>query len=162
MIRVTPFILYLVLIAMHEVILREATAISTARIDLPGLLVLVVAMYKPELVSTWFGFAAGLVMAAGNPDLFGWHALTMAALGLAAFHVRERLNLESLYAKLVLIAGGILVHNTLSLLIIGGAGFLYLFRASALTGAVYTTVVAWVFFLFKEKKITYQKVRAIF
>jgi len=162
MTRVIPFILYLLLIAMHEVIVRDATTIYSAAIDLPGLLVLVVAIYKPEIICTWFGFAAGLVLAAGRPDLFGWHALAMAALALATYHFRERLNLESLYSKLVLIFGGVLLHGTLGLAINGGAGFLYLWLVSALPSAVYTTAVGWVFFLFIEKKITFQKVKAVF
>jgi len=162
MTRVIPFILYLLLIAMHEVIVRDATTIYSAAIDLPGLLVLVVAIYKPEIVCTWFGFAAGLVLAAGRPDLFGWHALAMAALALATYHFRERLNLESFYSKLVLILGGVLLHGTLGLAINGGAGFLYLWLVSVLPSAVYTTAVGWVFFLFIEKKITFQKVKAVF
>jgi len=162
MIRIVPFILYLFLIGMHEVIIKQATTISSVTIDLPGLLVLLVALYKPEIVSIWFGFIVGLVMAAGRPDLFGWHALAMAVLGLTAFHFRERLNLESLYAKLALIVGGILIHNTLLLIIEWGEGFFYLFLVSALPGAIYTTIGAWVFFLFKEKKITFQKIKSIF
>ena len=162
MIRIAPFILYLLLVAMHEVIIRDATTIYHASINLPGLLVLLVAIYKPAIVSTWFGFATGLVMAAGRPDLFGWHALTMAALGLVTYHLRERLNLESLYSKLVLIFGGLLLHNTLLLAINGGSGFAYLWLINALPGAVYTAAVGWGFFLFKEKKITFQKVKAVF
>ena len=162
MTKLIPFILYLLLIAVHEVMIREATTIYSAAINLPGFLVLAVAIYKPEIVSIWFGFAAGLVMAAGRPDLFGWHALTMAALGLVTFHFRERLNLESLYSKLVLIFGGVLLHNSLLLTINGGGGFLYLWLVSALPGAVYTAAVGWIFFLVKEKKITYEKAKAIF
>lgn len=162
MTKFIPFILYLLLIAMHNVIFRDATAICTASIDLPGLLVLIVAIYKREIVATWFGFAAGLVMAAERPDLFGWHALVLAALGLAAYHVRERVNLESCYAKLLLIFGGVLIHNALWLAIYGGQGFMYLFVVSAMTGAAYTTVVGWVFFLFKDNKITWQKIKALF
>lgn len=162
MTRVIPFVLYLFLIAMHEVIVRDATTIYSAAIDLPGLLVLVVAIYKPEIICTWFGFAAGLVLTAGNPDLFGWHALAMSALGLATYHFRERLNLESLFSKLVLILGGVLLHGTLVLAINGGAGFLYLWLVSVLPSAVYTTAVGWVFFLFKDKMITFQKVKAVF
>ncbi len=162
MTRVIPFILYLLLIAAHEVIVRDVTTIYSATIDLPGLLVLAVAIYKPEVVCTWFGFAAGLVMAAGRPDLFGWHALMMAAMGMATYHFRERLNLESLYSKLVLIFGGVLVHGTLVLAVNGGAGFVYLWLTNALPNAVYTAAVGLVFFLFKEKKITFQKIKAVF
>jgi rod shape-determining protein MreD len=162
MIRVLPFILYLWLIALHQVIMRDGTAIYSAEINLPALLVLIVAIYKSELASVWFGLAAGLVTAAGEPALLGWQALAMAVLGIAAFHVHKRLNVESLYAKLLLIVGGVFLHNLFSILVRGGEGFFFLLLASAFPGAVYTMIIAWVFFLFKEKKITFQKVKAIF
>ncbi len=162
MIRVLPFILYLWLIALHQVIIRDGTAIFTAEINLPAFLVLAVAIYKSELVSAWFGFAAGLVTAAAEPSLLGWQALAMGIMGIAAFHFRERINVESLYAKLLLIVAGVFLHNLFSILVRGREGFFYLLLVSAFPGAVYTMIIAWVFFLFKEKKITFQKVRAIF
>ncbi len=161
-IRIIPFVLYLFLIAMHMVILKDATAVYSATINLPALLVLGVAMYKSELVALWFGFFAGLVMSAGDPHRFGWFALIMSLVALAAYHFRDRLNLESIYSKLVFVFCGVLILNTAILLIEGARDFLYLFFVNGLTGAVYTTIGGWVFFLFKEKRITFQKFRELF
>jgi rod shape-determining protein MreD len=160
--RVIPFILYLLMIGLHQTITKDVTAIYSTAVNLSGLLVLLVAVYKPELVAVWFGFAAGLVVAAEEPGMLGWQALALTAIGLAAFHVRERLNLESLYAKLILILAGVLLHNIAIILLRGGEGFFFLLLVSAFPGAVYTMVIAWIFFLVKEKKITLQKVKAIF
>ena len=44
MTRVIPFLLYFLMIALHEVMLREITAIFTAEINLAALLVLTVAV----------------------------------------------------------------------------------------------------------------------
>lgn len=162
MIRLLPFVLYLLLIALHQEILRQGTSILSAEINLPAFLVIAVAIYKSELVSGWFGFAAGLVTAAGEPGLLGWQALAMSMLGIAAFHVHRRFNVESLYAKLLLIVAGVLLHNIFSILVRGGEAFFYLLLDSAFPGAVYTMIIAWGFFLLKEKKITFQKVKAIF
>ena len=160
--RIVPYVLYVLLIAFHEVIFKDVTSIGSASINLPALLVVLVAVYKSELAATWFGFVAGLVAAAAMTGRMGWFALLMAALGLVVWHVSRRLNLESLYSKLLLILGGILAHNIFMLLITGLDDFFYRLFAVALTGAVYTTVVAWIFFLFKEGHITYSKIRSLF
>ena len=160
--RVIAYILYLLLIGMHVVIWRDVTSVWGVVINLPACLVLLVALYKEEVPVTWFGFLAGLVAAAGTPDRAGWYALLMAVLALAACFVRERLNLDSLKAKLLLVLGGVFVHNVAGLIISGTDGFFLLLATSALTGAVYTTLIAWLFFLFKEGKLTVEKVKSIF
>jgi rod shape-determining protein MreD len=162
MIRVIPFILYLFLIALHQVIIKDATAIYSSTIDMAGMLVLLVALYKSELISLWFGFVAGVVLSAGHPGLLGWQAIVLGILGIVAYQVRERINLESLYAKLLLVLSGVFIHNVLTILISGGEGFFRLLLTSAFPGAVYTMVVSWVFFLIKEKRLTFQKIKSIF
>jgi len=160
--RLIPYILYLLLVAFYEVILRDLTSIYGVLLGLPVLLVLMVALYKSELIAMWFGFAVGLVTSVSVPELAGWHALVTAMLGVATFHVRERLNLESLVSKLLLIFGGALVYNVLMVLINGPDSFLYTIWANVLPGTGYTTVVAWVLFLFSEGRVTPQKIKAMF
>ncbi len=160
--RAIPYLLYLLLIALHQVVFKDVTGIVTASLNLTALLVLAVALYKTELVAMWFGFAAGLVMAAGAPSLVGWQAIFLGAIGLAAFHIKERLNLDSLTAKLLLVFGGVLAHNILTLILGGADGFLFLLWSAALAGAVYTTLIGLVFFLFKEGRVTYARIRELF
>lgn len=162
MTRTLPFILYLLLVGLHVVVIESATAVYTARINLAAMMVLAVAIYKPELVVIWFGFAVGLVLSAASPALVGWHALWLAGLGLVAFQTREKLNLDSLYAKLLLVAGGVFLHNVMVLITNGAVDFWYQLAVNALPGAVYTTVPAWLFFLFKEGRITGAKIKAMF
>jgi rod shape-determining protein MreD len=162
MIRALPFILYLLLAGLHIVVIENATVIYTARINLAAMMVLAVATYKPELVAVWFGFAMGLVVAASSPNLVGWHVLWLAGLGFLGYHTREKLNLDSLYAKLLLIVVGVLLHNILILLTNGATDFWYLLAVEALPGAVYTAIPAWLFFLFKEERITFAKIKALF
>jgi len=162
MIRVLPYLLYLLLIAMHEVIWRDLTALYFVALNLPAMIVVIVAIYKSESTVAWFGFLAGLVLAATRPETMGWHALFLAALGVGVHHIREKLNLESIYSKLLLIVGAVLVHNIISVLINGTDRFFYLLWVYCLPSAAYTTVAAWVFFLFKEGKITSQKLKSVF
>lgn len=162
MTRIIPYLLYLLLLGMYQVIWREVTSVWGVSINLAALMVLLVALYQSEMKTVWFGLVVGMVLAAGTPALMGWHALVLAALGLIAFHVKQRLNLDSLQAKLLVVLGGLVIHNALCILIAGGHGFFYLLWSSAVTGAAYSTLVAWVFFLLKEKRVTWRKVRSIF
>ncbi len=163
MIRVLPFLLYLWLVSLHQVILSDATSIfGAAAINLPALVVILVGIYKSELDACWFGFMVGMVAYAGTIGTMGWHAVAMALLGYLTFHVRTKVNLESLYSKLLLVFAGALLHNIAVLIIGRSDGILYLLVVRVATGAVYTTAVAWVFFLFKEGKVTVQKLKAIF
>jgi len=160
--RIIPYLLYLLLVAFHEVIFRDLTAIYGVTINLPAFLILAVALYKPELTVVWFGFAVGLVTSAGVPSVVGWFGLLGAAVGAVAFHVRERLNLESLASKLLLMSLGILLYSILETTISRPDGFWYILGTQVLPGTVYTTVMAWVFFLFCEGRLTAKKIRAMF
>jgi len=162
MIRLLPYLLYLILIAMHEVIWRDLTGLYFVALNLPAMIVVMVATYKSETATAWFGFLAGLVLAATQPKTMGWHAILLAALGVAVYHIREKLNLESIYSKLLLVVGAVLVHNIASIIINGTDRFFYMLWTYCLPSTAYTSVVAWIFFLFKERSITSQKLRSVF
>ncbi|MEW5796855.1 MAG: hypothetical protein AB1772_10920 [Candidatus Zixiibacteriota bacterium] len=160
---IIPYVIYLIIIALHAVILQGITSIYTASLNLPAFIVLAVGLYKEDIPATWFGFAAGLVAFAGAPPTqLGWHGLIMAGLALGARRVRERLNLESLKARLLVVFGGLVIHNVIVLLISQADAFLINLLRYALAGAVYTSLIAWLFFLVKERVITVEKVKAIF
>lgn len=162
--KVIPFLLYLWLIGMHRVFLADVTSIYQVSINLTAFIVLGVALYKSEIVASWFGFSAGIVGYAGlpQPDLLGWHALALAAIGLVAFHVRERLNLDSPHSRLLVVFGGVITHNIMVAILCNPDSFVFLLLSRALPGAVYTTIIAWIFFLFKDRKITAQRLKSIF
>jgi len=160
--RIIPYILYLLLISLHAVILDDATRIYTAWINLPALIVLLVAIYKNDMAATWFGFFAGLIWAGALPSQMGWYALMTAAIALAACFVRERLNLDSMRAKYLLLIGGLLVHNLGGLIISRSDAFWHLLWSSVLLGAVYTSLFGWLFFLVKEEYLTVKRFKALF
>ena len=162
MIRIIPYILYLLLISFHDVILDDATRIFNASIHLSTLFVFAVALYKSEITATWFGFAVGIVTSAEVPQMMGWHAFLLACLAVLAYQVRQRLNLESIYSRILVIAGGVLVVGLINLLLESFDSFFYLIWGRVLLGTIYTSLVAWIFFMFKDGRITYQKIKAIF
>ncbi len=148
--NILVYFFYLVLIAGFQVIGQPLTTFWGVSINLPVLIVLTLAWTKSELTATWFGFWAGLVMSAGNPQIMGWQALIMAILGWGTFHVRERLNVDSLAARLSVMFAGILIHNALTLLVTQSEAFLYQLWRTALAGAVYTSLLAYLFFRLRE------------
>jgi hypothetical protein len=160
--RLVPFLLYLVLIALFVVILEDLTAIFTARINLAAFAILAVALYKGELASLWFGLCAGLVAGAVLPNAIGWYGLFGATLGLLAYHMKERLNLESLMARLVITFVGVLAFNLAVLAVVQNEGFGYLWWAGGVGGAAYTTALATIFFTIKHRVLTGQRVKSIF
>jgi hypothetical protein len=48
MTRLIPYLLYLLLVGLHQVILKDVTMIYNATINLPAFLVLAIAIYKSE------------------------------------------------------------------------------------------------------------------
>ena len=162
MTRLIPFLLYLWLVGFYQVILGEVVSIYGVTINLPALIVLLVGLYKSELDSCWFGFLVGLVAYAGATDMLGWYAFVMALIGYFAYHARARINLDSIYSKLLLVLAGVFVHNVIVLIISKSDSVLVLLATKALTGALYTTIIAWVYFLVKDGKVTFQKFKAIF
>ena len=67
------------------------------------LILLLVAIYKSEITVLWFGFFAGLIGYLGIFEFFGWQVLLMTLIGVFAFHIKERLNLESMFARMSLL-----------------------------------------------------------
>lgn len=162
MIKYLPFVLYLWLIAFHEVILKDATSIFGVMINLPILVVLMVAVYKSEMTSVWFGFFVGLTAFAGSGFTLGYQVFIFCAFGYLGYHIRERMNLDSLYARLLLVVAGVFLHNLILMVMVAADNFIYEFITSVLPGALYTTIIAWLFFMVKEERITYKKFKSIF
>ncbi|MFH1688436.1 MAG: hypothetical protein ABIE70_13070 [bacterium] len=162
MIRVVPFLGYLLLLAAHVVITRDVTMIYGVTINLAVLMVLLVALYKSEFVTLWFGFACGIVSAAGSPATVGWQAMLLAGIGMAGYHFRQRINLDSLYSRLLLVTLGVLVHCLLGVLLDDIGSWWYRALTVAVPSTIYTAAVAWLYFLFKDERITLEKVRSIF
>ncbi len=160
--RAIPYLFYLLLVAFHEVILRDVTSFYGITLNLPAVIVIVVALYRSELTAAWFGFLVGVVMSAGNPTVMGWNALVLSLLAVVAFHARERLNLDSFAAKLILVIGGVLIHNVISILVNQSSEFVYQLWRLALSGTVYTGIVATIFLMILEGRHSGKQARALF
>ena len=162
MTKYLPYFIYFWLIAMHQVFLADVTSIFGAKINLAVLIVLLVAVYKTEITAVWFGLFVGIIGFAGITEISAWHALVMALIGLIGFHLKEKMNLDSLFARVSFIFCGVFVHNIILLLLEINEGFLSSVANYALTGAFYTTIIGMIFFLIKDGIFTYEKTKSIF
>ena len=162
MIKYLPYIVYLLLIGLHQIILKDLTSIAGITINLPALLVCLFAIYKSDIQSAWFGFLAGLALSPGEPSLIGEQALALSALGLAAFHARLKLNLDSILSKISLVAAGVMLHSSVSLLLPIKAGFFFRLWSDAFPEALYTSLLGWLFFMYKDGRLSLKKLKSIF
>ena len=137
MIGLIPYLLYFWLVAMHQVFLADVTSVFGVTINLSALLVIAVALYKQEIEVGWFGFFVGLVTYSSLVGSLGWHCLFMAALGVVAYNMRTKMNLESVYSRLLIVFVGVFIQNIFALAVIKADGFFLLLWTHALTGAVY-------------------------
>lgn len=154
-------ILLLVLIAFHEAIFRNATDILGVSIDLPAMLVVVVAFHHSELDAIWFAFVVGVVAGAVLPASMGWQALILVVLAVGAHHGRERLNLDSPLARLMLIIGGVLVHSIVIIFIVQPSDIVYQIWRFALPGTLYSAIVASAYYVLRQSASSGRKIRAI-
>lgn len=162
MIRLVPYLFYLILLAAHQVVFRDLTAIGNASINLVALILGLIVLYKSESTAIWFGFFGGLMISAGNPAALGWQALTLALIGLVTAELKGRLNLDSLTARILLIVGVVLPHNLISMVIADTSDLLWELIFICLPGTLYTVAISWVFFRIKDRKITTENIKAIF
>jgi rod shape-determining protein MreD len=161
-VRALPYILYLFVIGLFDIVVGDIISVFGVTVNAAALTLLLVTLYKPEAVALWYGLAAGIVIGAQTPSDLGWYALGLAAVGLAGFQVRQRLNLDSFYSRLLFVLGGSVIVDLVLLSIRGLDSLANQILTFVLPTAVYTTVAAWIFLLFKDGIITYKKLKSIF
>lgn len=165
MMRLAPYLLYLLLIAFYRTNLIDFLSIGPIQLLLAPLMVLLVALRKDHLSALWFGFAAGLVFDAPDPSHLGVQMLILSTLGLVTAQVKTRFNLESLRGKVFLVWGGLLVFlipHTLIYATSGTDSFFSLFFQVAVPSSIYTAFWGWLFFIIHSGRLSLQKLKTIF
>jgi len=160
--RVVPYIVYLFLLSFFEVILVEPLSIGAAHIALAPLMISLVAIYKSQTVAIWFGAAVAFVVNTGAPDAAAVGMIVAALIALGANYFKSRLNLESLPAKIAVVGVGCLLFELARVTFLSTADVFYVYAVDSLPSTVYTSVVAYVFFLFKDRYISYARIREVF
>lgn len=159
---IIPYVIYLYLLGFHVTIFSDVSSIFGVTIDLAGLMVCLVAIYKKEMTALWFALAAAIVVGATRLDLMPWEMLFLGILAIGVKQLSIRVNLESVASRLVLLAVGILFHRLAMSLAISTADFFMMLYRYLLPGVVYTWVLGWIYFLYRDGHLTWARFRALF
>ena len=162
MISLLPYIFYCFLIGFHQIILKDITALYAFEINLPALIVVLIAMHKTEIPAVWFGFTAGIIVATVSPELMGWHALFLAVIAYVTSHLSERMNLESFFTRITIVVAAIFLHSAFTEILLQSEAFYDLLILSILPGTIYTSLVASVYFLLEDGKFSIEKLKESF
>jgi rod shape-determining protein MreD len=165
MMRVIPYVVYLLLIACYRTLLAGVLSIGQAHIDLAALIVLLLALNKEEKETVWFALAAGLIYDAPDPSRLGVHALIFTVMAVMALQARERLNLDSIQSRLILVLAGLVFYSIPYTLIYPTSGSSEFFRSlwsAALPSIVYSAILAWIFFMAQSGRLSFARIRSIF
>lgn len=157
-----PYILYLYLVALHQVILQEMTTIWGASLALAPLVITLVAIYKSQTLAIWFGCAMAFLVNTGDVAATAAGMIVAAAVAVGVGYFKGRLNLESLPARLTVVALGCLLFEFERVVFISPTEIHYLLLTVIIPSVVYTTVVAALFFAFKDGYITKEGFRKVF
>lgn len=165
MMRGIPYILYLLLIAFYRTNLIGLFSIGEIHINLTALIVLLVALNKEYTTALWFAVAAGIVYDAPDPSHLGVHMIILSVISVVTSEVKERLNLDSIMSRVLLLTTGLLLYSIPQTLIYATSGaseFFRLMLSAAVPSTIYTAAFGWLFFMIQIGRLSYAKLKAMF
>ena len=160
--RILPYLLYLYLLGLHITILSDVTSIQGVSVDLAALLVILVALYKSDLVAIWFAMGVGIVAGSLRLDLMPWEMFVLGVIALAIHQCSRRMNLESLTSRLLLLGGFIFLHHLIIGVVLSTSDFTLMLIRQVIPGTVYTLLFGWLFLLWRDGRLTWEKLKALF
>lgn len=162
--RYLPYVLYLFIIACDRTILTNLTAIGSAHIYVVALLVIWVGLYQSYLTVLWFAVAAGFVFGAADPSRMGAQMLLLVVLGAIVSVAKDRLNLDSLRSRFLLMLGGLIIYAVPYAILYpagdGGEIGRTLVRI-VLPSLAYSAGIAWLVLLYQRRRLMAAKHKAI-
>jgi cell shape-determining protein MreD len=126
------------------------------------LMVTFVSIYKGELTAFWFAFAVGIVAGTLRLDTMPWEILFLTGFAVLVNGLSTRVNISAITARMIILAGFLIVHETLVILLISDESFFYLLYRFVLPSTIYSLIPAWIFFLIKDERLTWKEIKAQF
>ncbi len=160
--KLIPYLLYLFLLTFHNTILVELISIKGIAMDITILLVVLVALYKSEEEAIWFGFFAGMIAGATNPDIMPYEIIVVLVIAAISNQMANRINLDSLASRLIILGSAVLLHRMIVTLMVSSEEFFFVFVRFIIPTAVYTIIIGMIYFMIKDGRITWQRVKALF
>lgn len=102
------WLLLLSSVVFYRVWFPEAPPPMGLRLDYEMLVIALVALYRGATIGTIAGWGIGLLAHASDPDMMGWGSLLGAVLGWAVGLLKERLFLEYVLSRWLVLWGVLL------------------------------------------------------
>jgi len=160
--KLIPYLLYLFLLTFFNTILGELISIKGVTMDITIFLVVLVALYKSEEEALWFGFFAGLIAGAPNPAVMPYEIIIVLIIAALSHLLANRINLDSLASRLIILGSAVFLHRIIVTLMVSSEEFLFVLVRFILPNAVYTMIIGMLYFMIKDGRITWQRVKALF
>lgn len=160
--RVIPYILYLYLLAFHYTILSGVVAVWGVTVDLTALMVILVGLYKSETTALWFAVGAAVVSGTLRLDLMPWELFLLGSTALVVSRVSIKMNLESITSRLIILGGFLFIHQLAITLLTSPDDIVFMLYRSIVPCTLYSLIIGWFYFQFKDGRITWQKVKSLF
>lgn len=160
--RIIPFILYLALISLHQTLVGDLLSVWGADLALGSLLIMLVALYKSESVGVWFGAMVAFLVNTGDPPAAATGMVVAAGIAVGAVYFKNRLNLESMAARLAVVFSGCLILELLGAAFSTGDQLLFVWARYTIPSVIYTSLWALLFFLVKDGYLTRSRLARLF
>jgi hypothetical protein len=156
-----PYIFYLYVLAFYNTVLSDLFSIYGVNLDLPLLMVTIIALYRTETTALWFAIGVAVISAIQRLDMMPWEILALGGIAVVANQVSLRMNLESIASRLIVLAVFLLIHNVFITLVMSFDNFPFVLYRYILPGTIYTMFLGWLVFLFKDGLFSLRKVKAL-
>ncbi len=152
--RLLPYVVYLYFISFDQVIFGDFLAIHGARLCVSSLMIITVALYKSDGIAMWFGAAVAFLVNTSDAPAAGASMILAALVVIAASRLKNRLNLESLSARMAIVIVGATILEVTQILFAGVGDIGFTIVRYTLPSVAYTTIVGFFLFLVLDGHIS--------
>ena len=104
-IRIFKYFLLALLVAFSQTILSNLTSILGIAPNYGTIIILVIILWREYPLAYPAAFMVGIIIDALNPEFFGYGAAVRFAIAIAAYEIRQHLDVEQLPAQIYLLIG---------------------------------------------------------
>lgn len=151
--RVAEILLLLLIVIIYQSLFSGLLTIQRISLDLPLLILVLVALSRGPVSGAIFGFLVGFLLDLANPSLLGLGAFIKTCLGYLVGSFKDNLYLESNLYKGLVVFFSLLLNDLIYYYFSSGRNLGYvlsIFVNYSLLSAVYTAFVGWVFLWFLQ------------
>jgi rod shape-determining protein MreD len=149
------YVFAIIFALFFQIIVAPRISIAGVTVDMALIVSLWIALVKPPRTAMLFGFACGAFVGIVSPSDFGWAALLLAFFGLGLATLKEKLVMESMPLRFLMLLIFSFAYNlvflSLSRFAMLGGDFGYIFLQTLFT-SLYTTGVGILTFIFIQNR----------